>query len=139
MLFNPVKEINRLKKEIVYWQKECEILKSYEKNWLSQNFDFLSLTSLLPGEFLGEFQLTQISSNFQTSCCNLKLGGLGVKLCVAFLLFWFWKELLRFRAKESKCILLNKNINFNKNENQKSKMQNPTDNFREANLVLQLI
>ena len=37
----------------------------------------------------GELQLTQISLNFQTSCCNLKIRDLGVKLCVAFLLFFF--------------------------------------------------
>ena len=36
------------------------------------------------------------------------------------------------------CLLLNKNINFNKNEMQ-SKMENPTHNFRETNLVLQRI
>ena len=32
-------------------------------------------------------QLTQISLNFKTSYCNLKIRGLGAKLCVAFLLF----------------------------------------------------
>ena len=35
----------------------------------------------------GELQLTQISLNFKTSCCNLKIRGMGAKLCVAFLLF----------------------------------------------------
>ena len=29
-----------------------------------------------------ELQLTEISLNFQTSCCNLKISGLGAKLCV---------------------------------------------------------
>ena len=38
---------------------------------------------------------------------------------------------------KSSCILLNKNINFIKSET-KSKMENPTHNFREINLVLQL-
>ena len=33
----------------------------------------------------GELQLTQISLNFKTSCCNLKIRGLGAKLWVAFL------------------------------------------------------
>ena len=32
-------------------------------------------------------QLTQISLNFQTSCCNLKIRGLGAKLFVALLIF----------------------------------------------------
>ena len=35
-------------------------------------------------------------------------------------------------------ILLNKNINFNKNETE-SKLRNPTNSFREKNLVLQLM
>ena len=39
---------------------------------------------------------------------------------------------------KSPCILLNKNINFDKNET-KSKMENPTNDFRETNLVLQFI
>ena len=39
---------------------------------------------------------------------------------------------------KSLCILLNKNINFNKNETE-SKMENPTQSFRETNLVLQVI
>ena len=34
--------------------------------------------------------------------------------------------------------MLNKNLNFNKNET-KSKMENPTNIFRETSLVLQLI
>ena len=43
-------------------------------------------------------------------------------------------------ALKSKCprILLKKNINFNKNETE-SKTENPLHNFRESNLVLQLI
>ena len=39
---------------------------------------------------------------------------------------------------KSPCFLLNKNIKFNKNETE-AKMENPTHNFRETNLVLQLI
>ena len=36
-----------------------------------------------------ELQLTQISLNFKTSCCNLKIRDLGAKLCLAFLFFQF--------------------------------------------------
>ena len=36
------------------------------------------------------------------------------------------------------CFLLNKNINFSKNEKE-SKMENPTQGFREMNIVLQLV
>ena len=35
----------------------------------------------------GELQLMQISFNFKTSCCNLKIVGLEAKLCLAILLF----------------------------------------------------
>ena len=48
-----------------------------KKNWSSQNFDFLSLKDLSPGQILG--------SKFP--CCNLKTRGLREGLCVASLLF----------------------------------------------------
>ena len=34
-----------------------------------------------------ELQLAHIALNFKFSCCNLKIIGLGAKLCSAFLLF----------------------------------------------------
>ena len=75
--------------------------------------------------------------NFKTSCCNLKIRGLGAKLCVAFLYFNFDMNYDALKSK-SPCISLNKNINFSKNETE-SKMENPTHSFREKKLVLQLI
>ena len=80
------------------------------KNWHSQNFNFTGMENLSP------CQVWEV---------------------VAFLLFSLWKELWRFKVKES-CILLSKNINFNKNKTE-SKMENPTHSFRETNLVHQLI
>ena len=71
-----------------------------------------------------ELQLMQILLNSQTSCCKLKIRGLGTKLCVAFLLLLFWKKLWHLKP-HSLCFLLNKNMNFNKNE-RGSKMKNPT-------------
>ena len=50
-----------------------------EKNLRSQNFDFSGLKNLSPGQFW-ELQLTKTSLNFKTSCCNLKIRGLGAKL-----------------------------------------------------------
>ena len=50
------------------------------------NFDFVSLKNLAPGQFWGAPTHEDII-NFKTSCCNLKMIGLGAKLCVAFLLF----------------------------------------------------
>ena len=60
--------------------------------------------------------LKQVSLNFKTFCCNLKIRGLRAKLGVS--------------NSKSPCILLNKN---------KAKMKNTTQIFRESNLVLQLI
>ena len=34
----------------------------------------------------GELQLMQISLNFKTSGCNLKISGMGVKLCGFFII-----------------------------------------------------
>ena len=58
MLFNSVKEINRLRNEIsrllskgmsnIYLKVTFK-----EKNWRSQNFDFLGLKILAPGQFWG--------------------------------------------------------------------------------------
>ena len=47
-----------------------------KKNWLSQNFDFLSLKNCHPDII-----------ESKTSCRNLKIRGLGTKLRVVFLLF----------------------------------------------------
>ena len=58
-----------------------------EKKRRSQNFDFLRLKKIVSRPVFVEFQLTQISLNFQTSCYNLKIRGLRAKLCVTFLLF----------------------------------------------------
>ena len=47
-----------------------------------------------------ELQLTQISMNFQTSCCDLKIRSLAPKLCCDVL------------KSKNQCFLLNKNISF---------------------------
>ena len=81
-----------------------------------------------------ELQLAKIPLNFKSSCCNLKIRGLGAKLCLGFLLFSFWKELWCFYRiiwikPKSPCILMNKNINFNQNEKE-SEMENLSDSSR---------
>ena len=89
-----------------------------------------------------ELQLTQISLNFKISYCNLKIRDLGAKLweqsCVWLFYFFNFERNYDVLNSKSAYILLNKNVNFNKNE-MESKMKNPTHNFRETNLVLQLI
>ena len=111
MLFHLIKELNRLRKEIsrllskemsnIYLKITIE-----EKNWRSQKFDFLGWKICHHVNFR-ELQLKQVSLNFKTSCCNLKITGLGAKLCLVFLFFFiylfcfsFWKELWCFKVKD---------------------------------------
>ena len=88
MFFNSIKEINRLRKDrnrLLSKEMSNIYLKvTIEKNWCSQNFDFLGLKILSPGQFLESSNSCRYD---KTSCCNLKIRGLGAKLCVAFLLF----------------------------------------------------
>ena len=58
---------------------------------------FSKLKKFISRSVFRELQLMQMSLNFQTSCCNSKIRGLGAKLCEAFLLFLFWKELWCFK------------------------------------------
>ena len=57
MFFNSVKEINKLRKEINKLlnkgMSNIYLNVTIEKNWRSQNFDFLSLKNLSPGQFWG--------------------------------------------------------------------------------------
>ena len=57
MFFNSVKEINRLRKEInrllSKGMSNIYLKVTIEKNWRSQNFDFLGLKNLSPGQFFG--------------------------------------------------------------------------------------
>ena len=88
MYINPIKEINRLRKEInrllskgmsnVYLKVTIE---TFSKLRFSRFKKFVTRT------VFGEIQLTQMSLNFTTSSSNLKIRGLGAKLCVAFWLF----------------------------------------------------
>ena len=63
-----------------------------QKKWQTQNLKkFKSLKSSSQTDFM----------YFQTSCCNLKKSEVGKHNYVVFLLFLFWKELWRFKVKES--------------------------------------
>ena len=72
---------------------------------------------------VGAFQLMQISLNFKTSCYDLKIRGLEAQVCVAFLLFCFWKELWHFKVSQHAFCWT----------------KNPTHAFRWSSHVLQLI
>ena len=97
-----------------------------EKKRRTRNFDFLSLKSLSSGHFLGSWNSRRYHSIFKLLVCNLKIGGLIVKLYVAFCYFYFERNYDVLKSK-SPCFLLNKNINFNK-------MENPTHSFSEKTM-----
>ena len=50
---------------------------------------FSGFKKFVTSSVFAELQLTQISLNFKTSCCNLKIRDLEAKLCLAFLFFQF--------------------------------------------------
>ena len=107
-----------------------------EKKWRSQNFDFLSLKILSLGQFLGYPTLADIIE-FSIFLFQLKNQKSESKIVCGFSITYFGKNYGVLKL-ESPCFLLSKNTNFNKNET-KSKMENPTNNFREMNYVLQLV
>ena len=88
MFFNPIKEINGLRKEInrllskgmsnIYLKVTIETFSKLQ---------FSEFQKFVTRSVFAELQLMQISLNFQIPRCNLKIRGLGAKLCVAFLLF----------------------------------------------------
>ena len=77
MFFNSVKEINRLRKEInmllskgmsnIYFKVTIETL---------SRLRFSGFEKFVTRSVFGELELTHISLNFKTSCCNLKIRGL---------------------------------------------------------------
>ena len=98
----------------------------YSKLWSYKFKKFISRS------VFGELQLKQIL-NFQTSYCNLKIRGLGAKLCMAFSIFFHFERNYNVLKSNSQYFLLSKNISFNKNEVE-LKMENPTHSFREMSL-----
>ena len=55
VFFNSIKETNSLRKRLLSKEMSNIYLKvtNEEKNWRSQNFDFLGLKNLSPGQFWG--------------------------------------------------------------------------------------
>ena len=80
MFFSSVKEINRLiNKRMSNIYSKVTI----EKNWCSQNFikKFYKFKKLVSKSVFRVLQLKQVSLNFETSCCNVKVRGMGAKVC----------------------------------------------------------
>ena len=108
MFFNSNKEINRLRKEIN--RLLCKGMSNIYLKGTIETFSklrFSGFKKFVTRSVFGELQLTQISLNFKTSCCNLKIRGMGTKLCVAFYYFNFERNYDVLKSK-SPCILLKK-------------------------------
>ena len=54
---------------------------------------------------------------------------------ILFFSYFIFEENYGVLKSKNPCFFLNKSINFHKNEAE-SKMENPTHNFREINLVI---
>ena len=98
MFFSSIKEINRL---ISKGMSNIYLKVTIEKNWHFQNFDFLNLKNSSPGKFLGSYNSRSYDWILKLLAATLKSRVLGAKVCVTFLSFWFWKEIGRFKVKES--------------------------------------
>ena len=98
MFFNSIKETNRWRKEINRLSNKVINRWRWEINSLLTKG--MSNIYLKATNWRSQLRFSKFK-NFKISCCNLKIRRVGAKLCVAFLLFWFWKELWRFKVKES--------------------------------------
>ena len=81
MFFTSIEEINRLRKEISGLLSK-EMSNIYLKVTVEtfSKLLFSGFKKFITRSVFGELQLTKISLDFKTSCCNLKIKGLGAKL-----------------------------------------------------------
>ena len=95
-----------------------------EKNWRSQNFDFLSLQNSSPSHVLGKLQLTQISLNFKTSCCIIRYYDvLKSKSRYKTTIYTLIKTKRNRKWKISHTILERRTLCFSSFENHKLKVK----------------
>ena len=59
-----------------------------EKTWRSQKFRISKCNKFVTRSSFGQLQLTQVSLNFKNPCCNIKIRGLGAKMCVRFFYYF---------------------------------------------------
>ena len=101
----------------------------------SQNFNFLGLKHFAPGQFWGAPSHGHIIE-FYTFLLQLKNHASWSKTRCVFSIILILRGVIFFLKSKRPSILLTKNVNFNKNERE-SKMENPTQGFREKGFVLQ--
>ena len=104
-----------------------------EKNWCSQNFDYLSLKIHLQVSFWEA--PTHADASELNFLLQLKIKSWSKSVCGFIILILKGFYVLK---SNSPYFLLNRNINFNQIETE-FKIKNPTHTFRDLNVVLQLI
>ena len=90
-----------------------------EKKWCTQNFNFKSLKSFSPGQFLESSNSCRYHWIFK-----ILVAEVWEQNCVWLLYYFYFERNYDELKSKSLCFLLNKNINFNKNETG-LKMENP--------------
>ena len=60
-------------------------------------------------KLISKVQDMQISLNFKTFCCNLKIRGLGSRRCVAFTLFQFERNYDVLKSKKESMLFSEQN------------------------------
>ena len=100
MFFNFIKEINRLRKEInsllstgmsnIYLKVTIE-----EKNWRSQNFNYLRLKNLSPSQFWGAPTYESIIE-FENFLLLVKNQRSGTKTVCGFSIILILKDIMTF-------------------------------------------
>ena len=118
--FSSIEDINRLlSKRLSTIYLEVFI----EKKWRTQNSDFINLKSL---------------SKLRVATYKSEVWEQNYMWLLYYLYYFYFERNNDVLKSKIVCFLLNKNINFSKNKTE-LKMENPTHNFREINLVLQFL
>ena len=126
---------NRL---ISKWLWHIYLKVTIEDNW-PENFDFLSLQKLSPGQFLESSNSRRYYWISKLFVATEKSEVLEQNCIWLFYYFNFYFKLWRFQVKKSMYFVeVEKDTNFYKKE-MESNMENPTQSFKETDLELQLI
>ena len=145
MFLISVEEMNRLmskgmsKIKSHFWEKPA-IWKKFSllnpcKNWRSQNFDFLSSKNLSLGQFLKSSNLRRYHWILKFLVAIEKSEVWEQNFVWLFYDFHYERNCDVLKSK-SPYILLKKSIKTNENKTE-SRMENPTNTFRETCLIIQ--
>ena len=134
MFVSSFKEINRL---IGKGKSNIYLKVIIEKNWRSQNLDFLSLKNLSLGQLLESSNSRRCHWIFKLLVTTQK-SEVSKQIRVWLFYYFSFERNYDVLKSKSSCILLNKNINLNQNETE-SKMKNLVHSFRETSFLLQPI